>query len=108
MQYGTIAHVDKPISRIVFGTAMPIMFDAFRSVYENAPDFQNRLKAAFELLDNMYAEGVNCFDCSDHYGEEPLGEWLEARGLHDKVVILTKGAHHNRWRKRVKIGRAHV
>ncbi len=101
MQYGTVDHVSKPVSRIVFGTAMPVMFDAFRSVYENAPDFDKRLNAAFSLLDDMYAEGVNCFDCSNHYGEEPLGEWLEARGLHDKVVILTKGAHHNRWRKRV-------
>ena len=101
MRYGTIAHVDKPVSRIVFGTAMPKMFAAFRSVYGDAPDFKERLDAAFRLLDDMYAEGVNCFDSSDHYGEEPLGEWLEARGLHDKVVILTKGAHHNLWRKRV-------
>jgi len=101
MLYGSVPHVKKLVSRIVFGTAMPKMFAAFRSVYGDAPDFQARLDAAFALLDDMYAEGVNCFDCSDHYGEEPLGEWLEARGLHDKVVILTKGAHHNKWRKRV-------
>ncbi|MBQ8506090.1 MAG: aldo/keto reductase [Clostridia bacterium] len=101
MLYGKINGVEKPVSRIVFGTAMPVMFNAFRSVYGEAPDFEQRLEAAFALLDGMYAEGVNCFDCSDHYGEEPLGEWLEARGLHDKVAILTKGAHHNRWRKRV-------
>ena len=101
MLYGSLPQVDKPISRIVFGTATPKMFAAFRSVYGEAPDWQQRLDAAFALLDDMYAEGVNCFDCSDHYGEEPLGEWLEARGLHDRVVILTKGAHHNRWRKRV-------
>ena len=101
MKYGKIDHVSKPVSRIVFGTATPKMFAAFRSVYGGAPDFQQRLDAAFQLLDDMYAEGVNCFDSSDHYGEEPLGEWLEARGLHDKVVIFTKGAHHNLWRKRV-------
>lgn len=101
MLYGVIPHVDKPVSRLVFGTAMPTMFNAFRSVYGEAEDWQQRIDAAFTLLDDMYAEGVNCFDCSDHYGEEPLGEWLEARGLHDKVAILTKGAHHNRWRKRV-------
>lgn len=101
MLYGSIPHVKKAVSRIVFGTATPKMFAAFRSIYGDAPDFQDRLNAAFGLLDDMYAEGVNCFDCSDHYGEEPLGEWLEARGLHDKVVIFTKGAHHNRWRKRV-------
>jgi len=99
--YGTLPHVNKPISRIVYGTAIPKFFNAFRSVYGEAPDFQQRLDAAFELLDEIYAMGVNCFDSSDHYGEEPLGEWLEARGLHDKVVILTKGAHHNKWRKRV-------
>lgn len=101
MEYGHIAHVDKPISRLVFGTAMPVMFAAFRSVYGEAPDFDRRLNAAFTLLDDMFAEGVNCFDCADHYGEEPLGEWLEARGLREQVVILTKGAHHNRWRRRV-------
>ena len=101
MQYGHIDHVSKPVSHIVFGTATPKMFAAFRSVYGESPDFPQRLDAAFQLLDDMYAEGVNCFDSSDHYGEEPLGEWLEARGLHDRVVIFTKGAHHNRWRKRV-------
>ena len=101
MKYGRVDGVERPISRIVFGTATPRMFAAFRSVYGEAPDFQDRLDAAFQLLDDMYAEGVNCFDCSDHYGEEPLGEWLQARGLRDQVVILTKGAHHNRWRKRV-------
>lgn len=101
MQYGSVPYVKKPVSRIVFGTATKKMFDAFRSVYGEAPDFQNRLDAAFDLLDAVYAQGVNCFDCSDHYGEEPLGEWLEARGLHDQVAILTKGAHHNKWRKRV-------
>lgn len=101
MQYGSVPFVDKPVSRIVFGTATPKMFAAFRSVYGDAPDFNERLEAAFEMLDEMYSTGVNCFDCADHYGEEPLGEWLESRGLHDKVAILTKGAHHNKWRKRV-------
>lgn len=101
MRYGQIQYVDRPISRLVFGTATPTLFNAFRSVYEGAPDFEERLNAAFSRLDDMYAEGVNCFDCADHYGEEPLGEWMEARGLRDQVVILAKGAHHNRWRKRV-------
>lgn len=101
MLYGSVKGVRNPVSRIVFGTAMPTMFNAFRSVYGESPDFDERLNAAFRLLDDMYAEGVNCFDCADHYGEEPLGEWMEARGLRDKVVILSKGAHHNRWRKRI-------
>ena len=45
--------------------------------------------------------GINTLDCSNHYGEEPVGEWLAARGLHDEVNILTKGAHFNTWRNRV-------
>ena len=101
MRYGTIDGVPIPVSRIVFGTATPRLFNAFRSVYGGGEDFDARLNDAFRLLDMVYAEGVNCFDCADHYGEEPLGEWMEERGLRDKVVILTKGAHHNLWRKRV-------
>lgn len=101
MLYGRVRNIDKDISRIVYGTASPVFFNAFRSVYENAPDFQERLDNAFEKLDTMYSLGINCFDCADHYGEEPLGEWLESRGVRDNVVILAKGAHHNRWRKRI-------
>lgn len=101
MEYGHIRYVDKPISRIVFGTATAKLFAAFRSVYGNSPDFAERRQAAFDLLDMAYAHGINCFDCADHYGEEPLGEWLEERGLHDKCVILGKCAHHNAFRKRV-------
>jgi len=103
MKYGSIEHVNKPVSRIVYGTATPKMFAAFRSVYADAPDFAERLQTAFDVLDGVYAQGVNCFDCSDHYGEEPLGEWMEARGNRDKIAILTKGAHHNKWRKRVTV-----
>lgn len=101
MEYGRIQYVDKLISRIVFGTATAKLFAAFRSVYGSAPDFAERRQAAFDLLDMAYAHGINCFDCADHYGEEPLGEWLEERGLHDKCVILDKCAHHNAFRKRV-------
>ena len=36
MQYGHIDHVSKPISHIVFGTATPKMFAAFRSVFGEA------------------------------------------------------------------------
>lgn len=101
MQYGKLKYVNKPVSHIVFGTAMPLMFRAFRSRYGDEPDFKQRLDAAFALLDDIYTEGINTFDCADHYGEEPLGEWLVTRNLHDKVVVLAKGAHHNMWRKRV-------
>lgn len=103
MQYGAVEYVGKPVSRVVFGTSTPVMFQAFRSVYGDAPDFSERLQRAFDMLDGMYALGINCFDCASQYGEEPLGEWMEARGLREEVVVLTKGAHHNAWRKRVTV-----
>ena len=36
MKYSKIDHVNKPVSKIVFGTATPKMFAAFRSVYGDA------------------------------------------------------------------------
>lgn len=101
MNYGNIKYVDKPVSRLLFGTAIPEMFAAMRSVHGEEPDFAQVLDRAFALLDSIYAMGINTFDCANHYGEEALGEWMKDRGLLDKVVVLTKGAHHNAWRKRV-------
>lgn len=101
MNYGNIKYVDKPVSRLLFGTAIPEMFAAMRSVHGEEAGFNQVLDRAFALLDSIYAMGINTFDCANHYGEEALGEWMKDRGLLDKVVVLTKGAHHNAWRKRV-------
>ncbi len=90
MEYGHIDGVDKPISRILHGTIM------LKS---------NEEEQGFALLDGVYALGVNAFDCAHIYGggqcERVLGKWIESRGIRDKVVILTKGAHHSGDRKRV-------
>lgn len=101
MHYAQIPGVPLPVSRIVFGTASPIFFAATRSLHGVEDGFDDALECAFHLLDAVYALGVNTFDCANHYGEEPLGAWLAARGLRDRVVVLTKGAHHNAFRKRV-------
>jgi len=101
MKYGKLQYVEKPVSRLLFGTAIPELFAAMRSVHGDEPDFVKKLDKAFELLDGAYAMGIQTFDCANHYGEEPLGEWMKDRGLSDKVTVLTKGAHHNAWRKRV-------
>ena len=83
MEYGTIDGMDKKISRILHGTIMLREDD---------------LQGGFDLLDGVWALGVNGFDCAYIYGggqcERVLGRWLEARGLFDEAVILTKGAHH--------------
>ncbi len=101
MEYGQIAQLSRPVSRFVFGTAHPVFFSATRSLRGEEAGFEQALDTAFRLLDAVYAMGVNTLDCSNHYGEEPVGEWLAARGLHDAVNILTKGAHFNAWRSRV-------
>ena len=83
MEYGAIDGMDKKISRILHGTIMLREDD---------------LRGGFELLDGVWALGVNGFDCAYIYGggqcERVLGQWLEERGLFDEAVILTKGAHH--------------
>ena len=98
MNYKKIPYVQKQISPIVFGTATPALFDA---VDKNRADIEECRQKAFKLMDDVFAAGINCFDCSDHYGEEILGEWIELRGIRDKTVIFSKCAHPNEWRDRV-------
>ena len=90
MEYGNIDGLDKPISRILQGTIM------LKSSEE---------EQGFALLDGLYELGVNGFDSAHIYGggqcERVLGKWIEYRGVRDKVVILTKGAHHTGDRKKV-------
>lgn len=87
MPYARIPYVDKPLSRIVYGTPGPMT--------EN--------KDCFELLDAVFAAGINVFDSAASYGEAEasLGRWIQARKLRDQVVILTKGANPNDYRNRV-------
>ncbi len=82
MKYVEIPYVDKPVSRILFGTAIP----PYNAGGEND-----------ELLDAMLDLGINTFDSARVYGkaEDALGKWIEKRGNRKDVVILTKGAHFN-------------
>jgi aryl-alcohol dehydrogenase-like predicted oxidoreductase len=89
VEYGTIAGVDKPVSRLVQGTVML-----------GGPD----QAASFALLDGVLAAGGTAFDTGRHYGERvetTLGAWIRDRGVRDRVVIVGKGAHHAADRKRV-------
>ena len=90
MEYGNIPGIDKPISRLVQGTVM---------LTEDNRD------EGFALLDAALAAGVTTFDTAHGYGggacDRMLGAWINDRGIRDKVVILGKGAHHNRDRARV-------
>lgn len=90
MQYGTIPGINKPISRLVQGTI---------------PIGSSKLDYSFKLLDDVYALGGNTFDTAHTYGsgdnERTFGQWMNDRGLRDKLVILGKGAHHSIDRQRV-------
>ncbi len=82
MQYGTLAGVDKPISRLVQGTITD--FDPAN------PD------ACFALLDMALAHGISTFDQAHVYGaarSQILGRWMRERNVRDQIVVLAKGAH---------------
>ena len=87
MLYGKIPYVDKPVSRIVQGTVI---------IPEEKKGW------LFQLLDGVFALGVNTFDTAANYGicESLLGEWVDSRQLRDRVVIITKGGRQNQWRSR--------
>ena len=74
---GRIPGIDMPVSRVFFGTAIREM-----TMGGDASD----------LLDGVFALGVNAFDCARGYGgaEKSLGGWIRARGSRERVVILSK------------------
>lgn len=90
MQYGKLPGIDKPISRLVQGTI---------------PIASTKMEYSLKLLDDIYALGCTTFDSAHVYGngdtERTFGRWLEHSGARDKVVIVTKGAHHSQDRQRV-------
>lgn len=80
IEYAEIPEVKKKVSRIFFGTAM----ESFYAGEDRS-----------ELLDAIYATGINAFDCARGYmmAEKSLGDWVEKRNIRDKVVILSKCGH---------------
>jgi len=90
MQYGSIIGLDKPVSRLVLGTMMINRGEREKS---------------FALLDAAIAQGVTTLDCAHVYAggdsERCIGEWMQVRGNRERVVIITKGCHHNADRQRV-------
>ncbi len=90
MQYGQVPGVTKPISRLVQGTVMV---------------GSDHLEESFALLDEIRSLGCTTFDTGHVYGngdnERTVGHWVRDRGVREDVVIIGKGAHHNRDRQRV-------
>lgn len=75
--YAHIEGIEKPVSRIFFGTAILPM--------HMGQDVNDLLEAAF-------SQGINAFDCARGYGgaESSLGKWLRSCGHREEAVILSK------------------
>ena len=90
MEYGSIVGIAKPVSRLVLGTMIISIEERERS---------------FALLDAAVELGWTAFDTAHGYAggnsERGLGQWMQARGNREQVVIVSKGCHHNRDRRRV-------
>ena len=82
MQYKQLPYIKNPVSRILFGTAM-------------SPFFEDG--EADHILDAVYEMGITSFDTARRYGlaERSLGRWVEKNNLREKLVILSKCAHHD-------------
>lgn len=80
MPYGQVAHLEKPVSRLVMGV-----------------DNEYRLAPCSVLWDTFFEDGGNCFDTAWLYKggtpERALGRWVENRGVRNDVCLIVKGAH---------------
>jgi aryl-alcohol dehydrogenase-like predicted oxidoreductase len=86
MDYEKVAGIDKPVSRIVFGT------DRLRG--RRLPWLPNRCleQQAFSLLDRSFELGCNSFDTARvyRYSERTLGAWIRERRNRDQVVVISR------------------
>lgn len=80
MKYVEIPYVDKKVSRIFYGTAMP--------PFMTGGDGN-------DLLDAIFATGVTAFDTARNYlaSEKSLGKWILERNMREKIVLLSKCSH---------------
>ncbi|HWR23810.1 MAG TPA: aldo/keto reductase [Feifaniaceae bacterium] len=80
MQYAEVKGMPHPVSRMIFGCASPAM---------------RRGEDAGEALDAAFEAGINAFDTAKDYqgSEGVLGRWVKSRGMRNKIILITKGAH---------------
>ncbi len=76
-KYGWIEGIDKPVSKMFFGTAVSPMLKG---------------EKVHHLLDAAMTYGINAFDTARGYGaaENSLGQWIKDRNNRERVVILSK------------------
>ena len=91
MKYAQIPNVSNPISRIVLGTGF---------VTQGAdPD------SYYDVMDAAFEAGINAIDSgreyADGYSDTCIGKWMARKENRKDIVLISKGCHHNAWRKRV-------
>ncbi len=88
MQYVKLESIHRKASRLVLGT-MAL--------------FSGEEKDGFDYLDMAAELGCNVIDSAAAYGnsELTLGKWMKNRNNRDDIVLISKGAHPNFYRKRV-------
>lgn len=82
MEYISVPYVKNKVTKIVFGTAIPVFLDGTD---------QNK------LLDAAYEMGITTIDTARVYGdaEKSLGKWIYEKNMRDKIVLLSKCGHHD-------------
>lgn len=80
MIYQELNDLNKPISKIVFGTGVQSLTAG---------------QECFDLLDTAYKLGITTFDTARIYGlsEDVLGKWIYTRNIRERIVIITKCGH---------------
>jgi len=80
VKYGTIPHLEKPVSKIVCGTDFLL----------GQPE-----DLSFAALDEFWELGGRAFDSAHCYGDNSrvFGNWLSGRGVAKETVFLDKGCH---------------
>jgi aryl-alcohol dehydrogenase-like predicted oxidoreductase len=78
MDYGTIAGIGEPVSRLVLGTMIITIEEQEQS---------------FALLDAAVELGWTAFDTAHGHAsgnsERGLGQWMQARGNREEVVMIS-------------------
>lgn len=104
MRYGEIRGIERPASVICLGTG---------SFGTSTP--RDR---AFELLDQFAELGGNFLDSAHIYAawvpggqgasERTIGEWMASRGVRDRIIVGTKGAHPEWGSTAPRLGGEHI
>ena len=78
-------------SRLVLGTTQLGMQYGLNNAVGQPPKGES-----FAILDAALKGGINTFDTAFAYGsaEDILGEWIESRGVQNKVFIISKMKPH--------------